>query len=74
MDTATVRVLAAVVLLIVQFVYCSSGQDGGCSPPPPMNILTTGDDKLFNNVPEILNTGSTSLCKLEHAVLDYFIT
>ena len=47
MGTATERVLAAVVLLIVQFAYCSA--QGGCSPPA--GILATGDDKLSNNVP-----------------------
>ena len=59
MGTATERVLAAVVLLIVQFAYCSA--QGGCSPPA--GILTTGDDKLSNNVPTILTTGSSIICK-----------
>ena len=60
MGTATVRVLAVVVLLIVQFVHCSA-QDGGCYPPA--GILTTGDGKISNNVSAILTTGSSSLCK-----------
>ena len=66
MGTATERVLAAVVLLIVQFVYCSA-QDGGCSPPA--GILTTGDGKLSNNVPTILTNVGSYICKLK-AVLD----
>ena len=69
MDTATERVLAVVMLLIVQFVYCSA--QGGCSPPA--GILMTGDDKLTNDVPTILNTGQSSLCEFEHTVL-YTIT
>ena len=68
MGTATARVLAVVVLLIVQFVYCSA-QEGGCFPPA--GILTTGDGKLSNNVPTILTSVGSSLYKLEHAVLDY---
>ena len=64
MATTIELVLAAVVLLTVQFVHCSAQ---GCSPPS--NILTTGDDKQANNVPTILNTGSSSICKNEHAVL-----
>ena len=64
MCTATVHVLAAVVLLIVQFVYCSA--QGGCSPPA--GILTTGDDKLTNNVPTILTSGGSHICKLEHGL------
>ena len=67
MGAATERVLAAVVLLIVQFAYCSA--QGGCSPPA--GILTTGDDKLSNNVPTILTTGSSSICKFQYVVLDY---
>ena len=61
MATATERVLAVVVLLIVQLVYCSA-QDGGCSPPAV--ILTTGDDKLANNVPTILTNIGAHYCKL----------
>ena len=66
-DAATERVLATVVLLVVQFVYCSA--QGGCSPPA--GILTTGDDKLSNNVPTILTSAGPYLRKIEHAVLDY---
>ena len=66
MGTATERVLAVVVLLTVQFAYCSA--QGGCSPP--VGILTTGDGKLSNNVPTILTGGGSSTCKFEHAVLD----
>ena len=58
-------VLAIMVLLTVQFVYCSA--QGGCSPPA--GILTTGDDKHGNNVPMILTNIGT--CKLEHSVLDH---
>ena len=65
MGTATKRVLVAVVLLTVQFVYCSA--QGGCFPPS--NILTTGDDKLSNNVPTILTNGGSSICKFEFIVL-----
>ena len=61
MGTATECVLAAVVLLTVQLVCCSA-QDGGCSPPA--GILTTGDEKLSNNVPTILTDhGDSSICK-----------
>ena len=60
MGTAAERVLAAVVLLIVQFVYCSA--QGGCSPPA--GILTTGDGKLPNNVPTILTNIGAQYCKL----------
>ena len=60
MGTVTERVLAAVVLLIMQFAYCSA--QGGCSPPA--GILTTGDDKLSNNVPEILSNIGAQYCKL----------
>ena len=67
MGTNTEKVLAAVVLLTVQFVYCSA--QGGCSPP--LNVLTTGDDMLSNNVPTILTTVGAYICKIEHAVLDY---
>ena len=67
MGTATERVLAVMVLLTVQFVYCSA--QGGCSPPA--GILMTGDDKLTNNVSTILTDGLWSICKLGHAVLDY---
>ena len=69
MGTATERVLAdVVVLLIVQLVYCSA-QPGGCSPPA--GILMGGDDKLTNNVPTILTNVGPHICKLEDAVLDY---
>ena len=64
MGTAIERVLAVVVLLIVQFVYCSA--QGGCSPPT--GILTTGDDKLTNNVPTILTSGGSHICKLKHGL------
>ena len=60
MGTATERVLTAVVLLTVQLAYCSA--QGGCSPPA--GILTTGDGKLSNNVPTILTTQFSSVCKL----------
>ena len=61
MATTTERVLAAVVLMTVRFVYCSA-QTGGCSPPA--GILMTGDDKLGNNVPTILSNVGAERCKL----------
>ena len=68
MGTTIERVLAVVVLLIVQFfVYCSA--QGGCSPPA--NVLTSGDGKLTNNVPTILHTGTLSICKFELVALSH---
>ena len=59
MGTTTEYMLAAVVLLTEQVVYCSA-QAGGCSPPP--NILMSCVGKLTNNVPMIIMSGTLSVC------------